>query len=227
MILDMLATNNWERPIYWSITVSREKYLNLEDYFQLEGFAYRLVPIKTPSHPENLEFGGVATDLMYDNLMNKFKWGNMNDPNVYIDENNARMMTNIRNNFNRLATALVNEQKNDSAITVLDRCMELVPFEVVEPEYFATQLANNYFKAGASEKGLNILETAFSIFDDELNYYFSLDPKFILAKSVNEEIQRDIFYLQIIDQVARNNGQTEFAAKVNEAMQMYFGKYSS
>jgi hypothetical protein len=227
MILDMLATNNWERPIYWSITVGREKYLNLQDYFQLEGFAYRFVPIKTPSRPENLEFGGVATDLMYDNLMNKFEWGNMNDPKVYIDENNARMMTNIRNNFNRLAAALISEQKNDSAIAVLDRCMELIPFNVIEPEYFATQVANNYFLAGAPEKGLNILETAFSTFDDELNYFFSLDPKFIAAKSVNEEIQRDIFYLQIIDQVARTNGQTEFASKVSEAMQMYFGKYNS
>ncbi len=227
MILDMLATNNWERPIYWSITVGREKYLNLEDYFQLEGFAYRFVPIKTPSKPENLEFGGVATDLMYDNLMNKFEWGNMNATDVYIDENNSRMMTNIRNNFNRLAGALINENKNDSAIAVLDRCMELIPFDIVEPEYFATQIANNYFKAGAAEKGLNILESTFSTFEDELNYYFSLDPKFINSKSVDEEIQRDIFYLQILDQVARTNGQTEFSAKVNESIQMYFGKYSS
>jgi hypothetical protein len=137
------------------------------------------------------------------------------------------MMTNIRNNFNRLAAALISEQKNDSAIAVLDRCMELIPFNVIEPEYFATQVANNYFLAGAPEKGLNILETAFSTFDDELNYFFSLEPKFIAAKSVNEEIQRDIFYLQIIEQVARTNGQTEFASKVSEAMQMYFGKYNS
>ncbi len=226
MILDMLATNDWKRPIYWSITVGNDKYLNLQDYFQLEGFAYRLVPIKRKSVPDQLEFGGVATDLMYDNLMDKFKWGNMNDPKVYIDDNNARMMTNIRNNFNRLAGALVNEHKNDSAIAVIDRCFDLIPLNIVEPEYFATQLANNYLKAGAAEKGLNILQTEFSTFDDELNYFFSLEPKFMAAQSVNETVQRNMFYLQIIEQVARTNGQTEFAKKVNDALQLYFGKYN-
>ncbi len=227
MILDMIATNDWKRPIYWSITVGSEKYMNLQDYFQLEGFAYRLVPIKRKSQPDQLEFGGVATDLMYDNLMNKYKWGNMNDPKVYIDDNNARMMTNIRNNFSRLAGALITEQKNDSAIAVIDRCFDLIPMNVVEPEYFATQLANNYFRAGATEKGLNILETEFSTYEDELNYFFSLKPKFMLAQSVNEEIQRDMFYLQIIERVARTNGQTDFAKKVSDAMELYFGKYNS
>lgn len=226
MILDMLSTNNWKRPIYWSITVGKEKYLNLQDYFELDGFAYRLVPIKRKSIPEQLEFGGVDTDLMYDNLMHNFKWGNMNDPKVYIDENNARMITNIRNNFNRLAGALINEHKTDSAIAVIDHCFELIPFNIVEPEYFSTQLANNYFRAGASEKGLKVLESEYSTFDNELNYFFSLDAKFIVAKSVNEEIQRDIYFLQIIEQIARTNGQTEFAKKVNDSMQMYFKKYS-
>ena len=65
MILDLIANNNWERPIYWAITVGRDKYLNLSDYFQTEGFAYRLVPIKTPSSPQQLQFGRVETSLMY------------------------------------------------------------------------------------------------------------------------------------------------------------------
>lgn len=226
MILDLLATNNWERPIYWAITVGREKYLNLQDYFQVEGFAYRLVPIKGKSQASQLDFGTVATDLMYDNLMNKFKWGGMNDPDVYIDENNMRMMTNIRNSFNRLAGALIEEGKKDSAIAVLDRCGEVVPLDLVGPEYFALEMANNYFKAGAIEKGLAILEKAFSVFDEELSYFFSLKPQFVQTKALNEEIQRNIFYLQIIERNARNNGQTEFAKKVQDSMQAYFMKYS-
>ncbi len=227
MILDLLATNNWKRPIYWAITVGRDKYLNLQDYFQVEGFAYRLVPIKTTSKPDQLMFGRVNTNLMYDNLMNKFKWGNMNDPKVYIDENNMRMMTNIRNSFNRLAGALINEHKNDSAIAVINRCFDLVPMKLVEPEYFSIQLADSYFKAGATDKGLNVLETAFSTFDDELNYFFSLKPKFVQTKSINEEIQRDIFYLQILERTARTNKQAEFSKKVSDAMQAYFAKYNS
>jgi len=225
MILDLLATNNWERPVYWAITVGRNKYLNLQDYFQVEGFAYRFVPIKTTSSPQQLQFGSVETELMYENLMNKFAWGNMNDPDIYLDENNMRMMTNIRNSFNRLASALIEEGKNDKAIEVLDRCFELVPIDLVPPEYFTMELADSYFKAGANEKGKTILEQAFEIFNDELGYYFSLDLKFVQTKSVNEEIQRGLFYLQRMERAARNSGDDEFAKKISDAFQNHINKF--
>ena len=227
MILDLLATNNWERPIYWAITVGRNKYMNLENYFQVEGFAYRLVPIKSQSQPDRLMFGNVASDIMYDNIMNKFKWGNMNDPNIYIDENNMRMMTNVTNSFNRLATTLIDEGKRDSAIAVIDRCQELIPMSIAPPGYFTIELAGNYFRAGATEKGKQLLEQVFDSFNDDLSYYFSLDRKFMASKSVNEEIQRTIFFLQIVERTARGNNQTELAQKVGDAMQDYFSKFNS
>ncbi len=225
MILDLIANNNWERPIYWAITVGRSKYLNLSDYFQMEGFAYRLVPIKTESSPQQLQFGRVATDIMYDNIMNKFNWGGMNQPGVYIDENNARMMTNIRNSFNRLASALVEENKNDSAIAVIDRCLELIPNDVVPYEYFAVELAENYIKAGANDKGIGMVETAYSNFNDELNYYFSLEPKFLITGGINEEIQRNLFYLQRLQRAATTAGDTELSDKIGETLKSYFERF--
>jgi tetratricopeptide (TPR) repeat protein len=151
----------------------------------------------------------------------------MNDPNVYIDENNMRMMTNVTNSFNRLASTLIDEGKKDSAIAVIDRCFEMVPMNIAPPGYFTIELANNYFKAGATEKGKKILEQTFESFNDDLSYYFSLDRKFIQSKSVNEEIQRTIFYLQVIERSARVNNQTEFAKKVGDSMQAYFSKFNS
>ncbi|NQU55181.1 MAG: DUF2723 domain-containing protein [Bacteroidetes bacterium] len=227
MILDLLATNNWERPIYWAITVGRNKYMNLQDYFQVEGFAYRFVPIKTASSPQELKFGRVDTDLMYDNLMNKFEWGNMNDPEIYLDENNMRMMTNIRNSFNRLANALIEEGKNEMAIEVVDRCFELVPQDIAYPEYFAMELANSYFTAGAKEKGKAALEQALEMYNDELGYYFSMDKKFVQTKSVNDEIQRNLFYMQRMERTARNSGDTEFAKKISDAFQSHIAKLSA
>ncbi|MFV0593575.1 MAG: protein O-mannosyl-transferase family [Draconibacterium sp.] len=227
MILDLIANNNWERPIYWAITVGRDKYLNLSDYYQTEGFAYRLVPIKTPSSPQQLQFGRVETSLMYDNLMNKFKWGNMNDPKVYIDENNARMMTNIRNSFNRLAGALIAENKNDSAIAVIDRCVELIPNNIISYEYFALELAENYIKAGAADKGFAMIETAYENANDELNYYFSLSPEFYLTEGVNEEIQRGLFYVQKMERAVRAAGNTELSDKIRASFEAYFKKYSN
>ena len=225
MILDLLATNNWERPVYWAITVGSSKYLNLTDYFQVEGFAYRLVPIKSDSEPQQLKFGRVATGIMYDNLMNKFDWGRMNEPDVYIDENNARMMTNIRNTFNRLAAALIEENKKDSAIAVLDRCVELIPSEVVPYEYFALQLADNYVGAGANDKAVAMIETAYSNFDDELNYYFSLDIKFLQTEGINEEIQRNMFYMQRLQQIAQKAGDAELSEKIGQTLQSYFERF--
>ena len=227
MILDLLATNNWERPIYWAITVGSAKYMNLQDYFQVEGFGYRFVPLKGETSEDRLSFGTVATDLMYDNLMNKFEYGNMNDPSVYIDENNARMMTNIRNSFNRLATGLVAEGKKDSAIAVIDRCFELIPQEIVHLEFFSIGLIENYFQAGAQEKGRVVLQQAFETFNDELSYFFSLNRKFLQTQSINEEIQRNIFFIQRLERIARNFGETELSQQLNESMQKHFETYNA
>ena len=227
MILDLFATNNWERPIYWAITVGRNKYMNLQEYFQVEGFGYRLVPLRGVTSPDRMSFGTVATDIMYDNLMNNFKYGNMNHPEVYIDENNMRMMTNIRNSFNRLANGLVEEGKMDSAIAVIDRAFELIPYSIVPFEYFSLELAENYIAAGATEKGNNILNQAFNVFNDELGYFLSLNRKFAHSQSVNEEIQRNLFYLQRMERTARNFGDAELAKKIEESMQRHFETYNS
>ncbi|HYQ58102.1 MAG TPA: DUF2723 domain-containing protein [Draconibacterium sp.] len=227
MILDMLATNNWERPIYWSITVGRSKYMNLGDYFQLEGFAYRLVPIKSESNPQQLQFGRVNTERMYENLMNNFSWGNMNDPAVYLDETNTRMMTNIRNTFNRLALALVEEGKKDSAIAVIDRCNELVPNSIVQVEYFAVELAQTYIRAGANDKGIEMIQNAYDTFNDELNYYFSLEPKLLNTMGVGDEIQRNMYYLQILERAAASAGGTELSEEIGASLQSFFDRFSA
>ena len=156
--------------------------------------------------------------------MNKFEWGGMNDPDVYLDENNTRMMTNIRNSFNRLAGGLIAERKNEMAIEVIDRCFELVPIDLASPGYFATELAASYYRAGAKEKGKTVMEQILEIYNDELGYYFSLKPKFVQTKSVNEEIQRNLFFIQRMERTVRSYGDTEFANVIGEAFQANIAK---
>ncbi len=227
MILDLIASNNWERPIYWAVTVGNNKYMNLQDYFQVEGFGYRFVPIKADTPSDRMSFGTVATDIMYDNLMNKFEYGNMNDPSVYIDENNSRMMTNIRNVFNRLASGLIEEEKMDSAVAVIDRCFELIPREIVPYEFFTIALIENYYKAGASEKGKVVLQEAFETFNDELQYFLSFDHRFSQTQSINDEIQRNLFFAQRLEQIARTFGDEEMSKKIGDAMQQNFERYNA
>jgi len=227
MILDLLANNNWERPVYWAITVGTNKYMNLQNYFQVEGFAYRFVPIKSGDAADRMSWGTVASDLMYDNLMNKFKYGNMNDPDVYIDENNMRMMTNIRNSFNRLAEQLIVEGKKDSAVAVIDRCFELIPVDLIPYEYFSLALAESNYDAGANEKGKAIIKGAYEAFNNELDYFFSLDQPFLQEQSVNEKIQRTMFFMQRIERTARNNGETELSEKIGETVKTYINNFNT
>lgn len=223
MVLDMIANNNWERPIYFAITIGRDKYLNLQDYFQLEGLAYKLVPIKTPS--DGISFGRVNTRLMYANVMENFKWGNMNDPKVYIDENNGRMMQNIRNTFDRLASSLVAEGDNTKAAKVLDRCIELIPHKTVPYNYFSMMMAETYFKAGQAQKGKEIITTIMDSYEEQLDYFFKLKKP--MRNSVDNEIQRILYFMREMSMISSRNDQPELLKEVSASFNNYIERYGS
>jgi len=242
MILDIIANNNWKRPIYFAITVGRDKYLNLQDYFQTEGFAYRLVPIKTPASQGQV--GSVRTDVMYNNIINKFKWGNMNDPRVYLDENNMRMAMNVRNSFVRLADGLLDQGKRDSAIAVLDRCNELVPNEKIEYNYFNLLMVNSYYRAASSnvknmnrdslsvevniypaatKKADDVVKVMAKNCEEKLKYYFSLEPKF--RATVQEDLQREFYIMRELSSISGQYGEKtlseDVAKRLNDIVKVY------
>ncbi len=223
MVLEMIANSNWERPIYYAITVGRDKYLGLQDYFVLEGFAYRFTPVKSPR--TGIHFGTTDTNKMYNLFMNKFKWGEMNNPEVYIDENNQRMMMNIRNNFNRLAEALIKEGKKDSASQVLDRNLELIPHEIVPFNYFSLQIAENYYAADKTEKGKEIINQILASYEDEIDYFLSLDDKYLA--SVDEEIQRILYFMREMSMITKQHQQAELSKEITEKFNKYLELYSS
>ncbi len=241
IILDMIATNEWKRPIYFAITVGRDKYLNLQDYFQAEGFAYRLVPLKDSTG--GVQSGGVRTDVMYDNLMNKFVWGNLNDPKVYLDENNIRMMMNVRNSFVRLADGLVLEGKKDSAAKALDRCNELVPNSKVPYNYFNMMMIETYYKAGkrilvnpdstTTAQNINpayigkaneIIQIMAKNSEDELFYYFNLKPEF--RATLQEDLQRSFYIMKSLSEIANHYGEKQIASEVSGRLNKLLSVYA-
>ena len=163
LVLDILANFNWERPIYFAITVGRDNFMGLENYFQLEGLAYRLVPYSVPS-PDG-QTGIVHTEKMYDRLVNQFEWGGLNNPDLYFDETNTRMVMNFRNNFSRLAEALYQKGDTTKAIETLDKCIAEFSNDVVRLSYFALPIIDLYYKLGETEKGSKVLAT---MIDDNL-----------------------------------------------------------
>ncbi len=221
MVLDLLANNNWKRPIYFAVTTGGDAYMGLDDYFQLEGLAYRLVPIKHPKNPNpNLE-GGIASDIMFDNMMNKFHWGNMDDTTgIYMDETNRRMVTNLRLQFNNLADKLIEEKDGEKALKVLDKCIKVMPEKNIPYDRVMLALVDSYLKLGVSdsllntnmteedkkiarEHGENLAARMFDIVKDDLNYYMSLEPEY--AIQIQEEKERiDLATLNQIVQLLSN-----------------------
>ncbi|MBC8490746.1 MAG: DUF2723 domain-containing protein [Bacteroidetes bacterium] len=221
MVLDLLATNHWERPVYFAITTGSNAYIGLEDYFQLEGLTYRLIPVKTTT--TDGQTGRVNTDVMYDNLMNKFLYGNMGDPDVYLDETNMRMTMNMRNNFYRLTNALISEGKKDSAKMVMDRCLEIMPDESIPYNYFILPIAEGYYKIGETEKANEIFRRMIEIFDEQLVYYFAFTGN--RAKIYDFEKQQNLAMLQKLIQVATQFKQEEITKRASEVFDVYYEMY--
>lgn len=220
-ILDLLSRNKWVRPINFAITVGGDSYMNLEDYFRLDGLAYRLTPVK--ANNKDGQTGWIDTDILYNNLMNKFVWGGLNRKDVYLNENNLRMTMNFRNNFARLASALIDEGKRDSAVKVLDRCMEVMPYETVPYNVFVLQIAEGYYRAGEMKKATEVLNKMKQVTEQELDYYLSLDKEY--TSMVENEAKRAMSVMQELSRLTRTYNQEELSKKIDEKFKIYYEKF--
>ena len=178
-VLDLLNNMDWSRPVYFAVTTGGDAYMGLERYFQLEGLAYRITPIlhKKNDNP-NLD-GGIGTELMYENMMNKFQWGNMDSEDIYMDENNRRMTTNLRLQFGHLAEQLITENKLDSAKNVLNKSLTVMPEKTVpyEQPQIMWQTVDMLYQAGDSAKAFELTKRMVDLNNQEIDYYHSLDEK--------------------------------------------------
>jgi hypothetical protein len=221
MILDLLATNNWKRPVYFVMTTGPSTYIGLDNYLHLEGLAYRLLPVKVTRNEGQI--GQVNTAVMYDNLMNRFKWGNMNDPEVYIDETNARMVMNLRSLYGRLADALILEGKIDSAKKVLDLCFDKMPEHVVRYDYFTVPLINSLYKTGETDQANKISERLAKTVTEDLAFLFSFPDKDL--KEMDMDIQEGVFTMQRLNEVVDAAGQEDLAARTEATLRKYYDLY--
>jgi hypothetical protein len=221
MVIDLLAHNNWERPVYFSTTAGESSYIGLNDYLRLEGMALRLVPVKKPSDQNTI--GHINTGLLYDRLMNTFRFGNMEKPGVYLDETNRRMITNLRTNFGRLAEQLAAEGKNREAIAVCDRCLEFAPDQAVRFNFFILPIAETYLKAGATDKGNSLLERLFQLYAENLNYYFRFPGNRIAQ--FDYEMQQSLAVINQISKVADQNNNGKLAEKARTELEKQYERY--
>ena len=158
-VLNMIANNKWERPIYFAVTTGPDSYLGLQEHFRLEGLAYRLVPFKSPKSDNPNLYGSVGTEIMYRNVMDKWEWGNMDNvvDGVYMDHNNLRMVRNIRLQMCNLSAALLEKGDPERAMEVLDEMLRAMPEENVPFDNVMMPAVEIYMElASDTTRSLNI-----------------------------------------------------------------------
>ncbi|HAQ69380.1 MAG TPA: hypothetical protein DCR48_00245, partial [Flavobacteriales bacterium] len=218
VILDILANNNWERPLYFANTMPRDSYFGLENYMQHEGFTYRLVPYKVISDRNQFGyFGEVQTDVMYTNMMEEFSFGNMQDPSLFMDENNLRFVTNLRLNFSRLADALIKKGENERAEAVLEKCVEMTVNSNTPNDVTLIQITESYFEINRFDRGMEMSRLLGDNYLEFLRYYNSIDRKY--SSSVNRDINQAYAVIQQLKNIGRKSNVDEMAEYIDPVLQ--------
>ncbi len=206
MLLDILGTNVFERPIY----VMNPRYLqkvfpDIMDYVRQEGLVYRIVPYKTR--------GEFETARSFDLYNNKFVWGGVNDPEVYLEEAvSISNSHNMRQNHVLLANQLISKGQNAKALQILDKAVKEFPNSKVPFERFDLSLAEAYIKAGNKEKGREVFNAIIDHYSSHLAYYNQFQGK--KARSVEGERQLAIYLLAELNGFAQRYGFTQEAQKL-------------
>ncbi|MGY2131486.1 glycosyltransferase family 117 protein [Hymenobacter sp. HD11105] len=217
VILDMLASNNWQRPIYFSSTVVPSDMMNLQPYFQLEGMAYRILPARDPDYDPRGNEGYVAKDLMFENMMKKFAFRNLDNPNVYYDENSLRFPANYREKFSRLTQAYLEAGDKVKAKQVLDKAFSSMPDKSIPYDYYTPQFVGPLVALGERKKATDILDTMTNRSQQALAYYSRNNSSLF-----EMEIQTNLLTLQSVYQAAEQIGDQARASKAVELLNQYY-----
>ncbi len=173
MIYEIINSNLWQRPIYFSSLMNSRNFMGLEKYLFLEGLAYKLMPVETEisvSDPVN-----VNALSMYEKVFNKFIFDNLKKQNTYYDENTRNILINYRNHFSRLARSLYFEGEIKKSEEVLDFIVEILPDEKIPYDYYMNGIIHGYYRINKHSKASAIGEKALKNAFEEIEYYSGFD----------------------------------------------------
>ena len=229
LMLDIIANNNWERPIYFSGgSYGDDDYLWMKDYLQLEGVVYKLVPIRTKVNPRNpFDMGRIDSDKMFDIVM-AWNWGNSGSPDIYHDTETRRNGITYRSNIARLAEALINEDKLDKAEQVLDLAMEKMPVDLFEYYSLLEPFVAGYYEVNKPEKAREVYYATAKKYQEKLLYYSGLkiQIQYGIADEIISDMERyrgliDILIAKDSEEIARAE-----ADKFNDYLRLFRHFYS-
>ena len=223
MMLEMIAQCNWVRPIYVALTVGEDNYMNLGDNFVQEGLVNRITPFTT-NKPGAKNFD---TEKAYHNIMTRFKFGNLKQKGLYIDETTMRMCYTHRRLLAQTALQLLSEHKNKKAIDILKKADVEIPDYNVPIDYMSggLDMARGWVLAGQKQKAAEYVGKVWKTASQYLSYYLSLDAN-RFAQAQNDCI-RQIMIMQSTCEVASMVDQKtakKYEDQLNKLYTLYHGR---
>jgi len=220
--LDVLGSNKWERPIYYT-SGGFDGSLGLERYYRTEGLAYRVVPELT-HYKSILEMGKIDTDTLYERLMNTFEWGRMNQEDVQLDYYTIRTLSVIRfrSLYTRLALELLKEGQKEKAVGVLNRCLELAPSHVLPYDQYVSGITipdgkgglihhegviEAYYLSGETDKANAVLKEHYTNLSEKYLYYNSMKPRH--KASIKRETNELLFQMEELRNLLQQYNQSD------------------
>ncbi|MDR3327166.1 MAG: DUF2723 domain-containing protein [Prevotellaceae bacterium] len=219
MVLEMLRNNDWTRPLYFCVTVGSSFYPNIQTYLQNEGMAHRFVPIAGSNRQ-------AKTDILYDNVMNKFRFGNASNPKIYIDETNRRTCQSLRSTFAQLAESLIRENKMEQAKQVLDKGMKEVPETAIPYDWGMITFVDSYFKAGEAQKAEDLLNKVVHNVEQNIQYVISLPVNKQDFVSRENSLRNNMGILQQITMICNDNKSAMYE-QVKQKFDTYYSVLAS
>ncbi len=219
LLLDMIATANWTRPISVTQTSHGLSTFGLNNYLQYDGFTYRLVPIKTER--DFLTEGKIDSDYLYNKVMKEYRYGGISNPKVHLDSfaKNYIRSTQIRNMFARLAIQLASEGKQEKGSEVILRGMQEIPFSKVGYDYFTPVTIEALKVTGNEQAALELLNDTIDYYMEYLAYFSQFDQhdSYGIEMDLSEKLQN----IYLLYQTAQRLGYKEQADLLNEYAQVY------
>lgn len=212
--LEMISSNHWQRPIYYCVTVGSSYYQGLEPYFELTGLAYQVTPVRSRDGQPRIN-----VEEMYDNMLHKFRYGNVAMKGIYLDENTTRMCRTHRMMLSQLADELMRLNDKERALEVLDFSESVLPGYNISYDYTSATMATNYYRLGEFDKGNNIMR---QVADNCSQYLlWTQDLKADQRRSCQSAINHDLAVLNFVINTADRFGQSEIVDTYEPLLRIY------
>ena len=222
MLLDFMATNDWTRAVYFTSLSDIKNVLGIDKYLHQEGLSHRFMPVLASDYHKDA--GGVYVEGSYELLMaDDIRWGNLNKEGVAVDPESRRNLLFVKQAYMRLAQSLLNRGQNDSAVAVLDRCLEFFPDEKIPYDFYMLAYPEIYYKAGAMEKGDELVDVIANNCLDNLRYYSELNDRFIPYYA--ETIRENLAMINEMSNIASRNSRHELKMELEKMLEEQFSKF--